>query len=242
MASRNWLFVLGLASMLLVGWFVGMQSITNGEEVDDIFGPAIEASPEKPLEDIFGSPDDPAQKPRVKTTDKTLINDIFSDDAPSDESDQVLDDEAMQVKQIELELAAIAKRQKELRQQREQLKAQRERDAFMGKFWVQGGRDSDVAKIIRDGMGRGTRIIWEYKSDYYDDSDANALGKEGWELVSVYTQQNGKERAVYKRPVEPNNFRATGQGRMPWEIDADTSWRRTPPTFTSPNPYAPRSE
>jgi hypothetical protein len=68
-----------------------------------------------------------------------------------------------------------------------------------------------------------TRITWEYKfEDGADESNANALGKEGWELVNVYieTTQSGRgdrqryqerKKTVYKRPVDANAVQATEQ-------------------------------
>jgi hypothetical protein len=46
---------------------------------------------------------------------------------------------------------------------------------------------------------------WQYKSEVFDVARANELGKQGWELVNVYTlsdvQQFNIEKAIYKRPL-----------------------------------------
>jgi hypothetical protein len=43
---------------------------------------------------------------------------------------------------------------------------------------------------------------WQYKvavGSVFDETNADRLGIEGWELVTVYKQSDGEVRAIYKR-------------------------------------------
>ena len=42
---------------------------------------------------------------------------------------------------------------------------------------------------------------WEYHYDDKGTANANSLGKEGWELVTVWVQNDVSVRAIYKRPL-----------------------------------------
>jgi hypothetical protein len=45
-------------------------------------------------------------------------------------------------------------------------------------------------------------VRWQYKvaiSGVFDENTANNLGSEGWELVTIYEQDKGQLRAIFKR-------------------------------------------
>jgi hypothetical protein len=63
----------------------------------------------------------------------------------------------------------------------------------------------------------GSRITWEYLEEGFSRGDANQRGKDGWELVDVYTLPGRgdslRARAVYKRSIEPSTVEPTQQSQ-----------------------------
>ena len=73
--------------------------------------------------------------------------------------------------------------------------------ALLGIGWLLGNQTStngQIPNVLNINQ-------WEYKTDGFDVASANALGKDGWELVGVHMRPNGEERAVYKRHVKLTN-------------------------------------
>jgi hypothetical protein len=73
--------------------------------------------------------------------------------------------------------------------------------ALLGIGWLLGNQTStngQIPNVLNINQ-------WEYKADNFSVEGANALGKDGWELVCVHMRRNGEERAVYKRHVKLTN-------------------------------------
>jgi hypothetical protein len=212
MASRKWLSpVFALAAMLWVGWLVGTQSASVGQQAtpaDDLFGspdpPAADARPVQ--EGLFGSPDDPAKNPRIKTPGKTLVNDISGDaHAPATAGSN----EASFT-----ELAELRVRNKVLERELVEAEAARERaivEAAQSRGQIQA-LEKVLSELVppRPKATAISRSVWEYTStEAYSDEKANELGKEGWELVGPYfgfgpIPGRPMARNIYKRPFDPN--------------------------------------
>jgi hypothetical protein len=73
--------------------------------------------------------------------------------------------------------------------------------ALLGIGWLLGNQNStngQIPNVLNINQ-------WEYRSGQFDVTRANALGKDGWELVGVHVSAAGGETAVYKRQLRLPN-------------------------------------